>query len=136
MSELATISVMQPGGRPDMRRKIVEGEGTPGADYVRSTVIAVTTQLYDDTVELGNHSHPDVENFTVVAGRGTLYLAPKGDPTAIEVTEFSAGQFITIPADVVHTFVCRVGTVLVATTLWPFSEDMIVPCKLDIPRAA
>jgi hypothetical protein len=117
----------------DKRRRIHEviHRNAQGDMVGRATIIEV---LQDGAV-LGQHWHPLVEQFIVLKGEATLYLASKDDLETVSVTKVIAPTTVSVPAGMVHTFVCAAGTVLSAVVDWPV-EGNIIPCPLDLDRCA
>ncbi|HKX73388.1 MAG TPA: hypothetical protein VJM32_05210 [Candidatus Saccharimonadales bacterium] len=113
----------------DDRRRIHEAihRDSAGEMVGRATIIEV---LQDGAV-LGQHWHPLVEQFIVLTGRAVLYLASKDDPSAISVQFIEGPTTVTVPAGMIHTFVCEAGMVLSAVVDWPV-EGNIVPSPLDL----
>jgi hypothetical protein len=113
----------------DERRQIHEAihRDANGAMVSRVTIIEVT----QDGAVLGQHWHPHIEQFILVTGRVVLYLASKDDPDTISVQHHVGPTTVSVPAGMIHTFVCEAGTVLSAVVDWPV-EGNIVPSPLDL----
>lgn len=113
----------------DERRRIHEAihRDADGHMVGRATIIEV---LQDGAV-LGQHWHPLVEQFIVLKGKATLFLASKDDPTRISMTHIEGPTTVMVPAGMIHTFVCEAGMVLSAVVDWPV-EGNIIPAPLDL----
>lgn len=115
----------------DGRRRIHEAiHRDPAGKMVgRATII----EVLEDGAVLGQHWHPLVEQFIMLKGGSTLYLASKDEPDRISATRITAPTTVTVPAGMIHTFVCRADTVLSAVVDWPV-EGNIIPAPLDLDK--
>lgn len=108
-----TDKLGMPPVHEDYRRNITENVRLNKDGMLdRTTRIEVT----GTNVALGNHCHDFAEPFTGIGG-GTLYTAPADNPADITSHDLpKEGWKVTIPANIVHTFVLNEGAILVSRT--------------------
>lgn len=104
-----------------------------GGGVVHNSIIRAKGGL-NETRRLGDRWHPEAEEFVLLNGQIRLFTAPVDDPASIDLVTLGEPTSIVIPARVVHTFICDPGTLLVIRYGWPFSEETIIQCRLDLTR--
>jgi hypothetical protein len=96
----------------------------------RVTSIEVKAPEYGEEVVLGNHTHNRPEDFVILSGDPKLLTAPPENLENISEHAFPNGGFITIDADVAHSFIFNKPGEIRSTMVGTFDESGTEPHKL------
>ncbi len=112
-----------PGMPAGMRMAVVSGDPSQPEPYVLRAQMPANYRI-------AAHWHPTTENITVLSGTVALAMGEKLDDAATQ--DVAAGGFVSLPAEMRHTFLARTASTIQVHGIGPFAITYVNPA--DDPR--